>query len=402
MRGIFPARSHFLAIRSLRAALVPLMLAGGLTGLEPGAAVAAACVSWSGVPPQSPGTVVNELAGTAVRSPCDAWAVGWDNSGSGDQTLIEHWDGASWTVLTSPDPGSTLNVLSGVQATSGTDAWAVGAYSNGSGSRVLILHWNGSTWTQVKSPSPGSTAGLGAISVVSAGNAWAVGGYAIIAARGTGEPASTGNKTLILHWNGTAWKQAASPTPGAGGALAGVAATSAGNAWAAGDFFDADGAEHSLILHWNGTAWKRQASPDLGTSSSLASISATSPGGAWAADSFSNATANQNLLLHWNGTKWSVVPSPDIGGPGNFNHLTGVAAASAGDARAVGGYATPGGENTLVLRWDGTRWAQVPSPTPGIADGELLGVAAGSASNFWAVGFFLSTATVEAFALHCC
>jgi len=183
-----------------------LVLAGLLTGQAavPGPAVASAggCVSWSGVPPQSPGTVVNELVGTAVRSPCDAWAVGWDNSGSGDQTLIEHWDGASWTVLTSPDPGSTLNVLSGVQATSGTDAWAVGAYSNGSGNRALILHWNGSTWTQVKSPSPGSTAGLGAISVVSAGNAWAVGGYASIAARGTGEPASTGNKTLILHWNG--------------------------------------------------------------------------------------------------------------------------------------------------------------------------------------------------------
>ena len=67
------------------------------------------------------------------------------------------------------------------------------------------------------------------------------------------------------------------------------------------------------------------------------------------------------------------------------------AAASAGSARAVGGYAISGGQSTLVLRWDGTRWAQVPSPTSGAQNGQLLGVAAGPASGFWAVGYFVAT-----------
>jgi hypothetical protein len=36
----------------------------------------------------------------------------------------------------------------------------------------------------------------------------------------------------------------------------GVAATSAGNAWAVGEY--STGLEHVLILHWNGKAWHRQ------------------------------------------------------------------------------------------------------------------------------------------------
>jgi len=85
-----------------------------------------------------------------------------------------------------------------------------------------------------------------------------------------------------------------------------------------------------------------------------------------------------------------------------------VATASASSARAVGGYLTPGGVNTLVLRWDGTRWVQVPSPTPGGpptgANAQLLGVAAGPASSFWTVGYFedATPPNVDMLALHCC
>jgi hypothetical protein len=85
------------------------------------------------------------------------------------------------------------------------------------------------------------------------------------------------------------------------------------------------------------------------------------------------------------------------------NLLNGVAAASAGSARTVGDYAIPGGQSTLVLGWDGMRWAQVPSPTPGDRNAQLLGVAAGPASGFWAVGYFVATSPqVDTLALHCC
>jgi hypothetical protein len=59
---------------------------------------------------------------------------------------------------------------------------------------------------------------------------------------------------LILHWNGTTWEQERSPnpTPGHGEDLIGVAATSAGSAWAVGY---AGGGQQALIVHWNGVSW---------------------------------------------------------------------------------------------------------------------------------------------------
>lgn len=62
--------------------------------------------------------------------------------------------------------------------------------------------------------------------------------------------------TLILRWNGTAWKQVPTPRnpfPGRGEGLAGVAAVSASDAWAVGY---AAGGGAGWIVHWNGKAWK--------------------------------------------------------------------------------------------------------------------------------------------------
>ncbi len=76
--------------------------------------------------------------------------------------------------------------------------------------------------------------------------------------------------------------------------------------------------------------------------------------------------------------------------------------------RAVGDYITsaPGDPTvTLVERWNGTAWTQVPSPSPSAAGNELSGVAATSASNVWAVGgYFLGSheQTERALAFHCC
>src|SRR2546430_11599041 len=47
--------------------------------------------------------------------------------------------------------------------------------------------------------------------------------------------AGGGNKTLILHWNGTTWAHVPSPNPASFNNLTGVTATSASNAWAVGE-----------------------------------------------------------------------------------------------------------------------------------------------------------------------
>jgi hypothetical protein len=63
-----------------------------------------------------------------------------------------------------------------------------------------------------------------------------------------------------------------------------------------------------------------------------------------------------------------------------------VAATSASNAWAVG-YTRKTGK-TLILRWNGTAWQHVPSPTPGSLS-QLLGVTVTSARNAWAAGWDL-------------
>jgi hypothetical protein len=134
------------------------------------------------------------------------------------------------------------------------------------------------------------------VAATSARNAWVVSGAA--------QKALDVNKTVIEHWNGTAWARvpSANPKPG-GGILSGVAATSASNAWAVG--FDEDFAFgfEGIIEHWNGTAWKLVDSPV--TDGALFSVTALSPRDAWAVGSGSGA-----LIEHWNGTHWSATSVP--------------------------------------------------------------------------------------------
>ena len=71
----------------------------------------------------------------------------------------------------------------------------------------------------------------------------------------------------------------------------------------------------------------------------------------------------------------------------------------------MGGYNDGTIEKTLILHWNGAKWAQVASPTPS-SSSILNAVAASSASNVWAVGRFTDdsgpTLIDKTFAIHCC
>ena len=338
--------ARWLAGHGVRVIAAALVTAAVLSGFGPGAASAAACVSWTGVQPPSPSSSLNNLTNVAVASSCRAWAVGYYYNGSANQTLIEAWNGSSWAQQPSPDPGgfTTPNFLWGATATSASNAWAVGWYSSG-----------------------------------------------------------TANQTLIEHWNGTIWAQEPSPNPSpSSNVLSGVAATSASNAWAVGRYHNG-AADQTLIERWNGTTWTRVSSPNPGGArreNVLLKVTATSASNAWAVGYYNNGTADKTLIEHWNGTAWKQVPSPDPSSSENV--LLGVAATSATDAWAVGYYAVGRASQTLVAHWNGTAWAQVPSPNPSPTSDVLFGVDATSASNIWAVGYYHTSTGYRALALHCC
>jgi hypothetical protein len=111
--------------------------------------------------------------------PSNAWAVGLYSTGTVNQTLIEHWNGAAWKVVKSPDVGTThSNVLAGVAATSSSNAWAVGVHYPGTVGQTPVEHWNGKSWTRVSSPNLGSDgSALNGVAASSSTNVWAVGSY---------------------------------------------------------------------------------------------------------------------------------------------------------------------------------------------------------------------------------
>lgn len=70
-----------------------------------------------------------------------------------------------------------LNFLTGVAAGSATSVWAAGYFAGGGPApfQALIAHWDGTAWRQVASPV--RRALLYGVAATSAASAWAVGEY---------------------------------------------------------------------------------------------------------------------------------------------------------------------------------------------------------------------------------
>jgi hypothetical protein len=371
---------HSYIMRSARLFAVPLLLAGVGAGVAP---VTAAAARGGPVGPAASFTISGQLKGVAATSASNAWAVGYSGSLSSLKALILHWNGTSWTQVPSPAPAGSS--LSAVATTSADSAWAVG--DTGSG-KTLILRWNGTAWKQVPSANPGASAGLSGVAAISANNAWAVGAYGSVSSP----------KTLILRWNGTSWKQVPSPSPAGGAQLFGVAAVSAGSAWAVGyTALSISAVSKTVILRWNGKAWTRVPSPSPGAKSGhadafLYGVAAASASNAWAVGNFTDCGCGPGvpLIVHWNGKTWTRVPSPTPKGGADLN---GVAAISGGAWVVGAAFKAFGTTKTLILRWNGEAWKVVPSPSSE-ASAFLSGVAATSASNAWAAGgYYPSSST---------
>jgi hypothetical protein len=356
-----------------------VVVAGGLLAAATAGAigpVAGPAAAGTEMPQRTASLPSGQLFGVAATSTGNAWAVGQADTG---KTIILRWNGMAWTQVPSPTPKGG-GALYAVAATSASNAWAVGG-NDGPPDKTEILHWNGTAWTQVPSPTPPGGGALFGVAATSASNAWAVG------CAGNCYQGFGGIKTLILHWNGTAWKQVPSPSPAAGTSLSSVTAVSAHSAWAVGCTafcFISSASPKTVILHWNGSTWTRQSSPAQAKIGALNGVAATSASNAWAVGCaghcFGPMATTQTMIVRWNGTAWRDVPSPS---PAGNSVLTAVTATSTSNAWAVG-YTRNSGK-TLIVRWNGATWRQAPSPAPGQLD-QLLGVAATSARNAWAVG----------------
>jgi hypothetical protein len=192
----------------------------------------------------------------------DVWAVGrLINIANGRvSSLFEHWNGTAWTATTVE---SNNEYLFGASADATNDAWAVG-FDGSDDIKTSARHWDGTSWKLVATPNVGEgTNKLNGVLALAPNDVWAVGFSTPLA-----PPRSAATVTLIEHFDGTSWAVVPSPNVGPNNAnqsnrLLGLTANSANDIWAFGSYFPADGSGHqmTLLLHWDGTSWAVASSP---------------------------------------------------------------------------------------------------------------------------------------------
>jgi hypothetical protein len=155
------------------------------------------------------------------------------------------------------------------------------------------------------------------------------------------------------------------------------------------DTISAQGAgKQAASVSLTGSGWSIQPSYTFGSIDNvLTGVSAASATDAWAVGAYYPSSSNilATLAHHFDGTRWTAYPLPNVGV--EENTLLGVSMPATGRAWAVGYYVSGKfQQQTLIEHFDGNVWSVVPSPNPGALQNILFGVAAISDSDAWAVG----------------
>ena len=274
----------------------------------------------------------------------------------------------------SADSGHTLNDVSMLSA---DDAWAVGSRTAGSVTLTWVRHWDGAAWKQVPSPSPGSQENLlRSVATISPTDVWAVGGQ-----RDVGD---SDERPLVEHWDGTSWSIVDQPADK--GRAYSVGASGPDDVWVVGDL--------PISEHWDGTTWTDttlelpEVTPPYRVTLMLPyDVVALSAHNAWLIGIYDaqNGTGGYErkiLAEHWDGTAWHVVSVPQ---GTTWVYPFEIRASSAHDIWAVG--ATEFRERAFIAHYDGHAWT---STTQSLYEGQsalLTGVSAIAPDDVWAVGY---------------
>jgi hypothetical protein len=298
--------------------------------------------------------------------------------------LTRHWDGVNW--ITVPNPATDPSGLVAVTAGSSSDVWAVGAEVGS----PLFMHWDGIEWTTVPDPIPpvGATGvSMFGVSATSTGEAWAVGYYY--------NNVDYYSRTLAFQWKGSMWSHVPTPTGAYYSAFYGVHALSESDAWAVGYQSVIGGLPLTLAERWDGSEWTTVPMADPYPLAYVWGVSAIASD-AWAVGYGSTGNRNASFTQRWNGQTWALVPSPHPGFTGTG--LTDVVAIQEDEALAVGWrWPADGPVGTMIEAWDGFKWRVTHSQNAKSNNG-LSRISALPSGDGWAVGAYRGNPLV----LHRC
>jgi hypothetical protein len=310
-------------------------------------------------------------------------ACGTNRSASTTTTTSDIAAPTTWHIQASANSSTGHNVLNAATVVDHV-ALAVGDFFNGISDRTMVERENAGAWAVEPSPNASPKHNeLDAVSGTSLSDVWAVGRYA---------PDSGQERTLVEHFNGATWSVVPSPNVGQyHNELDGVAAIAPSDVWAVGHFDERpQPADKALIEHWDGHVWSIVAAPRfLDPVSDLNAVSATPKGGpVWAVGSEQIADRATNLVLELLNGVWRVVPSPDHGPYSNA--LLGVAAISAKDMWAVGAASHLASSTAVSVHYDGLDVDLVAVPRRLATHYVLNAVAGDGQHRLFAAGDFFS------------
>lgn len=277
------------------------------------------------------------------------------------------------------DPPSFLRArVEGVDALTAANAWAAGwvqSYDRSRGGYVdetYVLHWDGSLWRRVASPSPpvcstckSTRSKLYAIDAVSPADVWAAGTFK---AR---HPTSAfvGYQMLLLHYDGRTWKQIPPVYPkfgspfqsSSGTTVEAVEAISAKDVWFFG-FWSGDATipRGALALHFDGSKFRFHRMPWAGNGYvSFYAADAAGPNEVWAAGKSAVLfrQGQETLVMRWNGSSWTRMHPP--ASASLQYRIDSVLVRSANDVWLAGYERKPSQPTTAVpyvVHWNGSRW----------------------------------------------
>ncbi|HET9198990.1 MAG TPA: fibronectin type III domain-containing protein [Solirubrobacterales bacterium] len=347
----------------------------------------------------------------AVSAALEGLSVGWTvhyrivaKSSQGTHTGPDQVATTAWVNEPSTGPASsTLDGLEDVSCPAAGNCIAVGYYLNSESGRMWpsAERWSGTSWTAAVPPAPSWGDGiLSAVSCASATNCLAVGRV---------EENWQPERPLIMKWNGSAWSDVSAGLQEPAESdyhLNDVDCPAANSCEAVGYSSPANGVgvDKTLALHWDGTAWTvRQSAnpytpggePSLEDNSleSVSCASATfckavgthvaSPGGA--------TLSNKPLIERLSGSEW-VSESADIvahTNPETNFWLEGISCPTTSVCLAVGHYGLndiAGERWAFTQRWTGSMWIEERVYSETNQATKLYDVSCGSATSCRAVG----------------
>lgn len=294
-------------------------------------------------------------------------------------------ESSATAIVPSPNSSTILdNSLESVDCVSDSFCVAVGSFNDGATEQTLVLNWDGVSWSTTPSPNNSSTQHhLASVSCVSQSFCMSGGFFS----------SGTGVEPLTMKWDGSSWTIVPNSLsmPGQFAMLNSISCLSKTFCLAVGSVGQVP--MQTLIMTWDGTNWTQIPSPNTSQSlaNSLIGASCVTTTFCVAVGFHNDGTSYLTLALTWNGSSWAQVPSPNPWrgtSPSQNNSLRSVSCLTESNCTAVGTYGYLSGGRSLVISWDGSQWLQVESPDPTIYSSPLVSVSCVSDASCAAVGSF--------------